>query len=44
MKSLRFKMLVLLGSGAAMLAVTGCAATQLITDLLGGLGNLIPSA
>jgi hypothetical protein len=44
MKSLRIKMLALVGSGVITLAVTGCTPTQLITDLLGSLSGLLPSA
>ena len=44
MKVLRLKVLALVGSGAFMLAVSGCAPTQLITELLGQLGKLFTGA
>jgi hypothetical protein len=44
MKSLRIKILALVGSGMVTLAVAGCTPTELITGLLGTLGGLIPTA
>ncbi len=44
MKSLRLKVLALMGCGAIMLAATSCLPIQLITDLLGKLGGLLPTA
>jgi hypothetical protein len=44
MKSLRLKMLGLVGAGVFMLQVGACLPTEVITGLLGGLGGLIPGA
>jgi hypothetical protein len=44
MKSLRLKMLALVGSGAFVLAAAGCTPIQLITDVLGQLSSLFPTA
>jgi hypothetical protein len=44
MKSLRWKVLALVGSGALVLQVTACTPTQVITDLLNALGSIIPTA
>lgn len=44
MKSMRLKMLALVGSGAVMLAANGCAVTEVITGLLGQISSLLPTA
>jgi hypothetical protein len=44
MKSLRSKLLALVGTGAVMLAVSGCTPVEWLTGLLGDLTNLLPTA